>query len=299
MRIGYPCINRSIGCRGNATFRLKSYTDQRLVSTVAGNLACLDAMLHYNLAHDLRFFRITSDLVPFASHPVCVFNWASHFGATLARLGGFARRHGFRISFHPDQFVLLNSPSEQVHARSIAELAYHANVLDAMELGVDAKIQIHLGGIYGDKEASFARFLARHAELDEAIRRRLVIENDDRLFTLADCVRLGEKDRIPVVFDWFHHRVNSSGEALGEALLRAAETWGTADGPPMVDYSSQKAGARVGSHAETIDVRDFSEFLAASAPHDFDLMLEIKDKEASALKALAVARGDTRFAAGS
>ncbi|MBN1425137.1 UV DNA damage repair endonuclease UvsE [Candidatus Fermentibacteria bacterium] len=295
MRIGYPCINRGIGCTGAATFRLKSYSEERLIATVKGNLACLDAVLRYNLAHDILFFRITSDLVPFASHPVCTFDWSAHFGETLARLGEFARCHRFRLTMHPDQFVLLNSPSDDVNARSIAELLYHAEVLDAMGMGPDAKIQIHIGGAYGDREGSLARFVRRCAVLDRRIRRRLVVENDDRLFTLADCVRVSEDAGIPVVLDWFHHQVNSSGESLKEALARAAVTWGPSHGPPLVDYSSQKAGARQGSHAESIDMGDFASFLAESDPHDFDLMLEIKDKEASALKAVASARGDPRF----
>lgn len=295
MRIGYPCINWGIGCKGDRTFRLKSYSEERLVETVERNLLCLGDMLRFNVTHGLLFFRITSDLVPFASHQVNRFDWVRHFRAAFAGLGAFARDHGFRVSMHPDQFVLLNSPSEDVTARSIAELAYHADVLDAMELGPDAKIQIHLGGVCKDKPASMERFVGRWRALPARIRSRVVLENDDRLFTLGDCLDVSKGSGVPVVFDWFHHRVHSSGEPLGEALAKAQETWGEVDGPPIVDYSSQKLGARLGSHAESIDAEDFARFLAESFPHDFDLMLEIKDKEASALKAIALAESDPRL----
>jgi UV DNA damage endonuclease len=84
MKIGYPCIDRTIGCQGARTFRLRSYSDERLVDAVRNNLNCLDQVVRFNDARDLRFFRITSDLVPFASHPVCTFNWQAHFAVELA-----------------------------------------------------------------------------------------------------------------------------------------------------------------------------------------------------------------------
>jgi UV DNA damage endonuclease len=117
------------------------------------------------------------------------------------------------------------------------------------------------------------------------VRRRLAVENDDRLFTVADCLEISRRTGVPVLFDAFHHRLNNRGEGEAEALARAAATWKRRHGPPMVDYSSQKQGARPGSHAESIDLRHFARFIAGCAGIDFDIMLEIKDKERSALRA--------------
>jgi UV DNA damage endonuclease len=105
MRIGYPCINRSIGCSPSRTFRLASYSDNRLRDIVQANLSCLKKILVYNAEHHLLFLRITSDLVPFTSHPVCNFPWEDHFSGEFDRLGTSIRNLGFRISMHPDQFV--------------------------------------------------------------------------------------------------------------------------------------------------------------------------------------------------
>ena len=151
MKIGYPCLNLTIGCKASRTFRLKSFSEQRLIETVADNLDCLMHILRWNVERRILFFRITSDLVPFASHPVCRFDWLGHFRETFARIGAFIRSHNIRISMHPDPFTLINSRDEAIFERSCRELLYHAQVLDAMELDRTAKIQIHVGGVYGDK----------------------------------------------------------------------------------------------------------------------------------------------------
>jgi UV DNA damage endonuclease len=298
VRIGYPCINRSIGCTANHTFRLVSYSEERLMETVAGNLACLAKILRYNRDHAILFFRITSDLVPFASHPVMDIPWQDRFREQFGEIGKFIRDSGMRTSMHPDQFILINATEGEIVRRSIAELRYHAEVLDLMNLDTTAKIQIHVGGVYRDREASIRRFIERAGELDEAILRRLAIENDDLRFPLADCLRIHDKTGLPVIFDVFHHELNNRGEPFPQALASARGTWKGADGVPMVDYSSQEKGKRKGTHATCLDALHFGRFLQESLPYDMDIMLEIKDKEKSALSALGIAHGDPRLVQG-
>ncbi len=295
MRIGYPCINRSIGCTPSKTFRLASYTEERLEKTIAANLSCLQKILLYNVEHGLLFFRITSDLVPFASHEICTYPWQEQFAEIFCDLGDYCKKHGFRISMHPDQFVLLNAPDRGVLERSIDELAYQSSVLDLMGLDRTAKVQVHVGGVYGNKEASMDRFVMNYSRLDQKIRARLVIENDERLYSVADCRNIHERTGIPVILDTFHHSLNNQGEPVGAALSILAKTWAEHDGIPMVDYSSQQEGKRPGAHAEHIVPVDFSLFLNNSRPSDFDLMLEIKDKETSANLALGLAADDPRL----
>ncbi len=295
MRIGYPCINTMIGCKSGRTFRLKSYSENRLTETVESNFACLVKILRFNAEHNVLFFRITSDLVPFASHPICNFNWQRRFRKQFHEIGDFIKKYDMRISMHPDQFTLINSLGTSVFQNSVRELAYHAQVLDLMELDVSAKIQIHVGGVYKDKEESMARFAERFQRLDESVKRRLVIENDDGRYNLRDCLQISAKTGVPVVFDVFHHKVNNSGETIQRAFRLFIKTWNKKDGLPIVDYSSQKAGHKKGTHVETIDLEDLGEFLDESKPYDFDIMLEIKDKETSALRALEIASQDNRF----
>jgi len=158
MRIGYPCINRSIPCSSNKSFKLKSYSEKRLKETVKNNLDCLLRILEYNLEHDLLFFRVTSDLVPFASHPVNTFDWQDYFRNDFELIGSFVLKNRIRISMHPDQFTLINSIREEIFERSRMELKYHTEVLDLMNLDSSAKVQIHVGGAYNEKQQSMDRF---------------------------------------------------------------------------------------------------------------------------------------------
>ena len=295
MRIGYPCINLSLPCRPSRTFRLANLSWEKLRETLSGNLACLEEIVRWNAGRGFLFLRITSDLVPLASHPENCFPWDEEFQAEFARIGALMRDFGMRISMHPGQYTLLNSPRPEVGRAAVADLLYHARVLDLLGLDSSAKIQIHVGGVYGNKKKAMERFLRAYEALPEGVKRRLVLENDERFYTLSDVLLIHRETGIPVVFDFFHHELNPDGRTLAEALECQKETWGPEDGIPIVDYSSPLSGGRTGSHAYALDEEHFRRFLEESCPYDFDLMLEVKDKERSALRALELARGDPRL----
>ena len=309
MKIGYPCINNSVAHTSPSTFRLVSYSENRLIQTVRDNLIHLNQILKYNVKNNLLFFRISSDLIPFASHPICKFSWYKFFQSEFKQIGDYIKKHSIRITMHPDQFVILNSPDNKIVENSINELKYHCKVLDTMCLDDTAKVQIHVGGVYGNKLEARDRFIKTYNnnsklvdDDDDSIRRRLVIENDDRLYSLKDCLQINQQTGIPIVFDSFHHECYSNEEQppllLQNALQKAMSTWkSTKDGLPIVDYSSQDTrnkrdnkSNRKGKHAETIDTTLFRKFLKETEGLDFDIMLEIKDKEKSALKALGIVR---------
>jgi UV DNA damage endonuclease len=260
-------------------------------ATIDNNLRCLEEILHYNMSHGIMFFRISSDLIPFASHPVCRFNWQQYFRGRFEVLGRYIQASQMRVSMHPDQFNVLNSLDRRIVDRSVRELAYQAQVLDLMAVGLDAKVQIHVGGAYGNKLEAIKRFVDCYRRLPVDIRRRLVIENDDRIYTLEECLGISRKTGVPVVFDVFHHDLNGNGKSYQECVRQVCRTWKKRDGPAILDYSSQEPGARRGSHAVSIDESDFRKFLTRIHGTDCDIMLEIKDKEKSAVQALAMVKG--------
>ena len=307
MKIGYPCINNSIPRNAPSTFRLASYSENRLVQTIKNNLIHLNRILKYNVKNNLLFFRISSDLIPFASHPICKLNWRRVFRSEFEEIGDFIKSHNIRVSMHPDQFVILNSPNTKTVKNSINELKYHCSILDAMYLDETAKIQIHVGGVYKNKQEAIDRFVRTFIDInkfvDSSIKKRLVIENDDRLYSLKDCLSINQWTGIPIVFDVFHHELLNNDEPLRMAIQKAMSTWKMSyDGFPIVDYSSQnkvnggKNKGRRGRHTESIDLKSFVRFLKVTQDIDFDIMLEIKDKEKSALKALELITKNKYFA---
>jgi UV DNA damage endonuclease len=284
MRVGYPCINLTLKCTTNKTFRLASYSEKKLVETVQHNIDDLKAMLEFNVKHKLLLFRIGSGFIPFASHPICTFDWKAHFAKEFKILGTYIKKHNIRICMHPDQFILLNAKQKNIVSKSIAELKYQCELLDALQLDTTAKVQIHVGGVYGDKPESTKRFIDVYKKISPSIKRRLVIENDDFRFSLADCLDIYQKTNIPVVFDSFHHECLNNGETFLQAITAANKTWKKSDGLLMIDYSSQHPDKRKGSHIEHINMAHFKKFIIATKSVDFDLMCEIKDKEKSAIK---------------
>lgn len=285
MKIGYPCSNLSVDCSASRTFRLASYSPERLIDAVRANLDCLGRILRWNHEHDIRFFRISSATVPFASHEVMAVDWQSHFADHFAQLGELVRQHEMRINVHPGQYILLNALKPEVFERSVAELYYHAELFELMGLDHTHKIQIHTGGVYGDKPAAIQRFIDRYPALPELVSKRLVIENDERQFSLADNLVIHEATGIPLLFDTFHHSILNNGESLEKAFDLFMPTW-HGHGLPMMDYSSQNAEKQAGAHTQSIDLENFSRVMAQLGDRDVDIMLEIKDKEHSARKAM-------------
>lgn len=288
MKIGYPCINRSIGCTANSTFRLASYSDKKLIEKVTHNLNCLKTILEYNLEKGFLFFRISSQIIPFASHPICTFDWRQYFKSTFKEIGDYIKKHDMRINLHPDQFIVLNSKDDLIVQRSIKDLEYQADLLNLMGLDNTAKLQLHVGGVYSDKPFAIERFCKTYQSLPEKVKDRLVIEHDERSYSFADCFNISQQVGVPIVVDTLHHEANNNGENIYEIMLLAKQTWKEDDGIPMVDYSNQAKGERRGKHSESIHIEEFEKFLIETEGLDFDIMLEIKDKEKSAMRAFAI-----------
>ena len=295
MKIGYACINTSLDCRSSRTFRLKNYSQERLIETVKGNLECLQKILRYNVAHQILFFRITSDLIPFASHSVMDYDWQEHFRSTFHEIGSYIRQNNMRITMHPGQYTVLNSKSQRVYENSLRELKYHVQVLDLLGLDKTAKVQTHVGGVYGQKKQSKARFIERYKGLSEEIKDRYMIENDEKSYNLQDCLDIHAETNAPIVLDVYHHECKNQGESLPQAFNLFQKTWNKDDGLPIIHYSSMKKGGNPGNHALTIDMEHFEQFLEQTQAFNFDMMMEIKDKEQSAQKGIEHLKDDPRL----
>ncbi len=269
------------------------------------SLERLEAILDYLQQNEIGMYRMASALAPYASHPELpqFHRQVEECTTALARIGARAREEHIRLSLHPGQYTVLNSEDEAVRAAAVAELEVHAALLDAMGLGSDAVVVIHVGGAAGGIEAGSDRFVAGFERLSEAARGRLVVENDDRSYGLGDVIKVSARCGIPVVWDALHHRcVDRDGLTDREALELALGTW-PGETRPKIHYSSprldveerkRKVGRRteryavapqLRSHADLIDPIAFEYFLGEVAGvRDFDVMLEAKAKDLALLR---------------
>ena len=286
MRIGYACL--LVGVEGTTirTCRMNAATQERMASLVSQNLDTLDRILDYNRTNNIRMFRISSDIIPFGSNKAVSFPWKTLYAKELQSLGSKAKQHDIRVSMHPGQYTVLNSPHAHVVENAIRDLAYHCDFLDAIGMDATHKIILHIGGIYGDKPAAIARFKSNYISLDGRIKQHLVIENDDTCYTIDDALTIGKELNIPVVFDTLHHAINPppTSQSAIEWLCACTQTWHAKDGTQKIHYSQQAVGKRAGSHSDTIDLPTFMAFRKTLPSIDLDIMLEVKDKNLSALK---------------
>ena len=264
----------------------KNATPEKLTEVTAHNLAALERMIEYNRKNDIRLFRISSDLIPFGSNPVNALAWPEIHAEAFDRIGAKIRKAGIRVSLHPGQYTVLNSPAEDVVARAVEDLIYHDKILTALGTDTTNKIVLHVGGIYGDKAAALDRFAENFRRLPETVQNRLIIENDDRLYNIEDVLDLANRLQIPAVYDNLHHAINPppSGGTDQFWIAEAKKTWKETDGKQKIHYSQQAAGKRPGAHTDTIDLVTFMRFHNQLDDQTIDIMLEVKDKNLSAIK---------------
>lgn len=285
MKIGYACQNLELQANTNNTFRLASYSEPKIIETIEKNFEAFNKILKFNIKNKLLFFRIGSSFIPFASHPICKFDWEEYFHEDFVKLSNAIKKNKIRISMHPGQFVVLNSKKESVISSSIRELEYHARLLDLLKLDESAKIQIHVGFPQGDKEQAKSDFIKNFDKLSKSVKKRLVIENDEHYFGVNDCLDIHKSIKIPILLDTFHYSILNEGKTIQEIFDIISKTWQNRDGVPMLDYSSQDKNGRKGKHCSTINMDDFQDTISKLSHKGFDLMLEIKDKEKSTIKA--------------
>ena len=300
-RLGFPVkVMGAPGLQSNDTRRWQQNPH------LSVSLGYLDAILDYLAAHGIAMYRMSSDLAPYATHPDMpqFHSMVRESAADLANLGAKARGLDIRLSFHPSQYVVLNSPDPALVARSVWDLTSQAEMLDLMGLGPEAVLVIHVGGSYGDRPASNARWVETWTTLPEPVRRRLVLEHDDLRFSAADVLWIHEHTGVRLIFDHQHFWCfNPEGLALRDTLVRMLGTWpeGTM---PKIHFSSPQTQMRElkrrdrgtnklkivtmapvwTGHADFIQPFEFVSFMRQAGDLAFDVMLEAKVKDLALMR---------------
>ncbi|PLX79456.1 MAG: UV DNA damage repair endonuclease UvsE [Desulfuromonas sp.] len=232
-------------------------------------------------------FRVMSPLFPRYTHPEVGYALedlpdAEHISSVLTQVKALCNKENVRLSFHPDQFIVLSSPSPEVVKKSVAELDYQAMLAEI--IGADV-INIHGGGVYGDKAAALQRFRETFEGLPERVKERLALENDDISYTVEDLKPVCEDLSIPLVYDVHHHRCNPDCYGVDEATRVCIESWrNSGRGEPYLHVSSPKhgwQGTNPKPHADYIDINDFP---VAWRKLNLTVDVEAKAKELAVLK---------------
>jgi len=267
---------------------------ERLSELCRANAGALLASLEYCASHGIGAFRINSQILPVKTHPEAGYEMNELLGGAdiierFRECGRFARSNNLRLSFHPDQFVVINSPNPQTLAHSLAELNYQAEVAE----WVDAEtINLHGGGGYGDKSAALGALRRNIERLPRPVRSRLTLENDDRVYTPSDLLPVCAETGVPLVYDVHHHRCLPDGLSVAEITERARKTW---RGEPVFHISSPLAGwdgPKPARHHDFIDAGDFPvEWLG----WPLTVEVEAKAKELAVAKLIADLNGEGGF----
>jgi UV DNA damage endonuclease len=283
IRLGYAGSNTELPS-ASRTFRLANYTEQKMLETTRENLRALKNILRWNISHGISVFRITSNLVPYASSPINPGLWKTETEDLFIEIGGLITDSGMAVSLHPGQYMVLNSPSEQVYDAALRDLDYHSTVFELMRLPDSAKIIVHCGGKYGDKDRSLSLFLERLKKLPARIINRIAVENDERVCGVEDIYRIYEQTGVPCVYDVFHNEVMNDFKGIynRRTILKFKDSWGCLR--QKIHYSNQDPKKQKGAHSEAIDVSRFADFYREVEDLELDIMLEVKDKQKSVLK---------------
>jgi UV DNA damage endonuclease len=297
MAIGYACIHIGSEKTKLSTIRLANASEENLRSIIAANLDALKAIVKYNIENDIKLFRISSDIIPLGSHPQNQVKWWEEYQDRLYDIGTLLKDANIRVSMHPGQYTVLNSPYAEVVERAITDLIYHGRFLDALGVDATCKIVLHIGGAYGDKNAAVMRFIQNYRQLDPSIQKRLAIENDDRIYHIEDVLYISQQTGLPVVFDYLHHELHSPQRDLSanEWIEACSKTWGNSHGRQKIHYSQSDPSLIRGAHSKHIHAQEFMQFFKGLRNKDIDLMLEVKDKNLSAVKCILLTRPNVKI----
>jgi UV DNA damage endonuclease len=293
--LGYACINMTLGKEKITTNRsmIKKTFLTKGVSYASElaykNVVDLEKILKWNVKNNIYFFRVSSDIFPWASeYDLETLPQIHLIRIVLQRIGKFVQENNVRITCHPGPFNVLGSPNDDVVRRTIIDLELHGKIFDLMGLSKTPfnKINIHCNGTYGDKVETMKRFCRKFDMLSDSVKSRLTVENDDKasMYSVKDLMQIHNTIGIPIVFDYHHHKF-CTGDLLEEDALRlATSTWGTVT--PVAHYSESKALHENDSKIKPQAHSDYIDILPTTYGLDVDIMLETKQKELALLKVI-------------
>lgn len=276
-RLGFFCSTADGKITTNRKFRIQNLNFSKVLNTFKKNLEDFKKLLEISKKLGCGIFRLGSNFIPFASHNNFKREWLTLIEELLRDFARCLKNFGIRITMHPGQYVVLNSPNKEVVENSLRELEYHFWVLDRLGIGEDGIVVIHGGGVFGDKRESLKRLMKVLSKHDW-LRTRLAFENDERHYTVADLFAVAELG-YPLVFDFYHHKLNPSYFDPEQII----KSWNKRR-PEFHLSSLPQRPHRLGEHGDWVDPADFLTLVRLFNNYEYDIIVEAKQKEKAIIK---------------
>lgn len=286
VRLGYACLSKAmnnITTSSTITYTNyinKNYTVNKLLDVTKSNLDALKELLIYNVKNNIHFYRLTSKLVPLATHDKVSFDYIKPLDNKYKEIGNIINDSNMWVDTHPDQYAVLNSVDKKIIKNTFEILQYHYKVLKALEIN-NPIIILHVGSSACGKKASITRFINNFNKLPEHIQKCITVENDDKIYNIKDVLNLCTKLNIPMVLDYHHYICNNDEEKIEDYIKEIMNTWKNIN--PKFHFSSPKSKLKkeFRSHHDYINSDDFIKFINILKPYnkDVDIMLEAKAKD--------------------
>lgn len=307
VRLGYVAISNKLGKKvtSSSTVTFSNYSKiiseekklEKLKAVILSNLNDLEKIIKYNIENKIHFYRITSALIPLVTHPsVGYYGHKEIFKREFIHIGNLIKSSNMRVDIHPDQFNVLNSNNEEVVNNTIKNLNHQLSILKSLEYK-KGKMVLHIGGATGGKDIALERFKETYKKLPGEIKDAIILENDDKIYTATETLKLCKELNIPMVLDVHHHNCNNYNEDIIQLLDEIFSTWDNEEFIPKIHFSSPLEGKKDRRHAPYINAEDFKDFIyrAKEIDRDFDVMLECKEKDMALYKLVDEIKDDFTF----
>ena len=286
VRLGYVALSKALDDVTTSStitytnYINKNYNTSKLLEITKNNLDSLYEIIKYNVKNNFHFYRLTSKLVPLATHDKVDFDYITPLLDEYKKIGKLINGNNIRVDTHPDQYAVLNSMDSKIVKNTVEILEYHYKIMDA--IGIKDKIIIlHVGSSAYGKKASITRFINNFNKLPDHIKKCIAVENDDKVYNIKDVLELCHKINVPMVLDYHHFICNNEKEDINDYLKEIIDTW---DGKlPKMHFSSPKSKLKkeFRSHSDYINKECFIKFIniLKKQDKDIDIMLEAKAKD--------------------
>jgi len=302
IRLGYVAISKTLDNITTSStitytnYEKENYPQEKLNNIIENNLKSLEEIIKYNIKNNIHFYRLTSKLIPLATHNKVKYDYIDPFKDKYSEIGNLINENNMRVDTHPDQYAVLNSTDKKIVDNTFEILEYHYKILKELNIK-NPLIILHVGSSQFGKKASITRFINNFNKLPDYIKQIIAVENDDKVYNIKDVLHICSKLNIPMVLDYHHFICNNEGENIEDYFESILNTWNNKI--PKIHFSTAKSKLKkeFRSHADYINSDDFISFLNIIKKYNtnIDIMLEAKEKDFALFKLVRELKYKTNY----